>query len=336
MALASAGYSIDQNITLVRSLNFVALFCFLLGFYNWLEGERFAAVSGVLFWFVVSCTLANLLSLFLPDLSWSWAAPNRFKGLWDEPNSMGGFCMMAYPICLWKYSQSSGRQRWMVLGTVVALAALHAFTGSRSSMIASALGMLVWFIVAHGRLRSVLLLAALTGVALAVVQLNPSGFERESAGGATDLTGRPEIWSGAYQLVLERPLLGYGYDVEGAIFADSRFYDPKLALWTGSVRVPMHSGYLSVAVGLGIVGLILWVAVLFVPFGRSLLLPESHYKAFVVSTMTMCLIINSVESAITGGRSLIGITYWISWVMAERLALAVKTEHLLVGQSLAA
>jgi hypothetical protein len=203
-------------------------------------------------------------------------------------------------------------------------------------MIASALGMLVWFTVTHGRLRSTVFLAVIAGVALAVVQLNPSGFERESAGGATDLTGRPEIWSAAYLLAMERPLLGYGYDVEGAIFADPRFYDRELGLWGGSARVPMHSGYLSVAVGLGIIGLALWAVILFVPFVRSLLLPESHYKAFVVSTMAMCLIVNFVESVITGGRSSVGLVYWISWAMAEGLAVEGADEQTLIQESIAA
>ncbi len=336
LAVASSARSIEQGITLARSLSFAALFCFLLGLYHWLEGERFAAVSGVLFWFVFGCTLANLLSFFLPDLSWFWAAPNRFKGLWDEPNSMGAFCMVSYPICFWKYSESSARWRRVVLGTIVAIAAMHALTGSRSSMIASALGMLVWFTVTHGRLRSMVFLVVLAGVALVVVQLNPLGFERESTEGATGLTGRPDIWSAAYLLVKERPLLGYGYDVEGAIFSDPRFYDRTLGLWGGSARVPMHSGYLSVAVGLGIVGLTLWTVILFVPFVRSLLLPESHYKAFVVSTMTMCLIINLVESVVTGGRSIVGIMFWISWVMVERLALEARAEPVVAEQPLAA
>jgi exopolysaccharide production protein ExoQ len=335
LAFASSVYSIERSITMSRSLSFAALFCFLLGLYRWLEGERFAALLEILFWFVIGCTLVNLLSFLVPDLSWFYAAPDRFKGLFDEPNSMGAFCMISYPICLWKYSRTPGRLRWVAAGTIVALAAMHVLTGSRSSMIASAVGMLVWFMVAHGRLTSVVSLAALAGVALAVVQLNPSGFARESAGGATDLTGRPELWSAAYVLVMEKPVLGYGYDVEGSVFSDPRFYDPTIGLWGGTARVPMHNGYLSVAVGLGIVGLVLWTVVLLVPFGRSLLLPESPYKAFVVSTMAMCLITNFVESVITGGRSVVGIAYWISWVMAERLATDAKTEHSLVEQPVA-
>ncbi len=171
LAVASAIYSIDPNITWMRSLNFVAFFCFLLGFYHWLGEERFDVALGVLFWFMAGCAVANLLSFIFPDLAWWWIAPHRFKGLWPEPNRMGSFCMVAYPICLWKYARSSGLRRWIVLGTLASLVLMHVLSGSRSSMIGAAAAVLLWLFSSRGKLKSALFLGGLALFFAAVMAL---------------------------------------------------------------------------------------------------------------------------------------------------------------------
>ncbi len=136
------------------------------------------------------------------------------------------------------------------------------------------------------------------------------------------MTGRPELWDAGFFLLKERPVLGYGYDVEGKVFDDPRFYERARVLWSGSANVPLHNGYLSVAVGLGMVGTLLWLTVLLVPLWKTVRLPYSEHKAVILSIMVACLILNFSESIITGGRSLVAIIFWISWVMAERLSSA--------------
>ena len=338
LAMTSITYSIDWQVSLTRSLPFAALFAFLLGLYFWLkDADRLERLLSLLFYVIVLLVFVNLLStVLLPSRAWSSIMNSRFQGLWDQPNTMGGFCMIAYPFCLWKYERSSGRHRWLVAGTLAALILMHILTGSRSSMLAAALATSVWLVFAKGMLKGALFMLIVVLVAVVLVQVKPERLEREGVDGFSGLTGRPDLWDAAYTLFTERPLLGYGYDVEGAVFTDPRFYDRRLALWSGSPRVSMHNGYISVAIGLGIVGLALWSAVLFVPLVRGLRLPAGDYKALVLSIMAACLVVNFSESLITGGRSFGAIVYWISWVIAERLPLEGADKQMLTDESLAA
>jgi O-antigen ligase len=318
-ALLSSVYSIDQRISLERSLYFVAFFAFLLGFYCWLQqSNQLHRVINLIFGFAVAGAAANLfLFLAWPDHVWWWAMDDRFKGFFNEPNSMGQFCMISYPICLWKYSDSSPRFKWVVVTTIAALAVTHVLTGSRSTMIASALGIFLWMVFSKRTLKRVLLFLGIGVVAIGLGQVNPSRFEREYGSGPT--TGRTDLWEGAYALLKEKPLLGYGYEVEGKIFEDPRYHDPRFALWRGSARLPIHNGYLSMALGVGLAGFFLWSAVLLLPFVKSMWLPRSDEKLLVISVMSMCLFVNSVESLITGGRSLTAILYWLMWVITLKL-----------------
>jgi exopolysaccharide production protein ExoQ len=319
-ALVSTLYSIDQSMSFVRAASFCAFFAFLLGLYYWLtDTDHVSQVLDLLFAFIAVCTIANVFSLIaLPSQAWYWAAENRFKGLWDHPNAMGAFCMISYPVCLWKYSRSTRWIRWFVIAILVAVAAMHVLTGSRTSMIAAGVGIFLWVLMTKQRLKSILFLAASILIAVALIQQNPTRFEREYD--LDTFTGRTEIWNSAYVLLMERPFLGYGYDVESKVFEDSRFYRPELKFWSGTAKISMHNGYLSVAVGLGFPGLILWAVILLLPFLRGVRLPWGEDKAFVVSVMSVCLLSNFFESVITGGRSFVAIIFWLAWVMAVRFS----------------
>lgn len=320
LALVSTGYSIDPHFSFVRSISFAALFAFLLGLHYWLSDKyQFDLILGILFGFVLLATFLNIGALvLLPGETWE-PMGNRFRGLWGHPNTMGAFCMLSYPLCLWKYSRASTMGRCLVAGVITALAIMHFLTGSRSSMICAILGITLWLFIKKGKMISLFFIVGIGFLMVSMIQVKPSTFERES--GEDVLTGRTEFWSGAYTLILERPVLGYGYGVEGKIWVDPRFQDPELTPWSGSAKMSLHNGYISVAIGLGIIGLFLWCVILFLPLWRGIHSHSSDYKAFAMSIMLMCLLSNFVEVSINHGASIYAIFYWIAWVMAERLSL---------------
>jgi len=266
----------------------------------------------------------------LPGRAWD---DNRFQGLWGHPNNMGSFCMLAYPLLLWVYPRSTPFKKCIVAFLIVTLICLHLLTGSRGSLEAAVFGILMWSVVQQKPLRVLLLLGAVGIGAFVVTQVRPRSFEREAGYTATDLSERPEFWLASLTLISERPILGYGYAVEGGVWADPRFNQPGYRLWSGSVRSSLHNGYLSVGVGLGLGGLLLWCAILFMPLWRFRQLPYSDYKGFAVAIMFSALVLNCIESEI-GGTAVV---FWIVWVIAERVSsmFATPAEIVLkVGPSL--
>ncbi|MGE5411862.1 MAG: O-antigen ligase family protein [Clostridiales bacterium] len=330
VAILSTGYSIDKDFTLIRSVSFLALEGFMLGFDSWLSSrknhENYDKTLNVFFKFVVFCALINLSALpVLHDRVWWWEAENRFLGLWDQPNTMGSFCVISYPIVLWKFSNSKSfyARLFLILISII-LVFMHFITGSRTSLIVACTGLVIWFFVLRKFLLAASLFCAFILIAFLLIQLKPERFQREDSNSFTDLTGREEFWKGAQTLIFEKPLSGYGYSVEGKVWEDARFYNVKNSLWKGSSRASLHNGYISTAIGVGLIAFALWSIILLFPLWRSMFLPANTYKAFFLSMIIMLLLTNFAESAITGGNSIDSVFFWIVWVMASKKELILR------------
>ncbi len=322
ISLVSTVYSIDQKFTFVRSASFIAVFGFMLGLDAWFKKEQnFVQVLNVLFYLVSFFVLASLASLiFWPEKAWLWNAPNRFQGIWNHPNTMGSFCMISYPTLLWKHAHTSEKGKWMVSFLLVITFFLHILTGSRGSLLASLVGISIWFISRKKKVKFFVYLGGASFLVLLVLMLNPSRFERaERPDSFTYLTGRTEFWKAALVLIKENPVLGYGYDVEGKVWQDPRFHNPKLALWSGSARTSLHNGYISIAIGVGVIGFLIWCFILFYPYWRVLQTRTSDYKGFVLAVFTMVILLNFIETTITGGQSMAAMVFWIAWVMGGKI-----------------
>lgn len=319
IALASRSYSIDQYYTTIRALSFILLFGFLLGLNSFLtDRNKVNVVLQIMFVAICICLLINLVSLVIfPGKVWAWNNSSRFQGLSGRPNTFGTFCMVAYPILLWKYSHCKHIGKWLVAFAIVVFVLLHLLTGSRTTLLASILGVFVWFLVLKKKGPLIITVAVISVLALTALSFNPSSFERGDD--ASTLTGRPEFWKASLTLAMEKPIIGYGYGVSGKIFEDLRFYSPELSLWRGSAKTSLHNGYISEIVGLGVVGLLLSCAVLFRPLWLSMKARADEHKAFVIAIMLMCLVTNFFESAIIGGANILSTVFWPTWVVAGKI-----------------
>jgi hypothetical protein len=72
-------------------------------------------------------------------------------------------------------------------------------------------------------------------------------------------------------------------------------------------------------VGIGIPGIILWVAILLIPFFRAFKAKMTFYKVFSITIMFMLFIANFAESAINTGNSIGAVYFWIAWVVAGKI-----------------
>ncbi len=321
LAVITTIYSIDRFYTFVRAASFIFFFAFLLGLKEWLrDGDHFESVIDALFMMILVCAALNISAMvLLPGQVWSQVEPDRLQGLWGHPNGMGSFCMISYPLMLWKYGRINPKWKWIIVVFAVFIMLLHIQTGSRTTLLASSIGLCVWLFTTGKKLKLVYTSLFVLILGWTVIFFGPASFDREGETLAvTSLTGRTEFWEGTYFLFKERPILGYGFEVEGKIWDDPRFYNPDYDLWRGSSRTSLHNGYLNVLVGTGILGFILWGIALIIPMLKFKLMPTNIYKGFVVTTMVMWFVFNLAESAVNPS-SLAAIMFWIAWVLAEKM-----------------
>lgn len=338
-AIMSTVYSLDQKFTLIRSFEFLIFFMFLLGLHVWLNSRpKLDRTLNIYYWVIVIGMILNAAALILmPHRVWDWKMPDRFQGLTDHPNTFGALCMMAYPILTWKHMRSRGGVKSVTAVVLCVTAGLHVLSGSRSSLVAAVVGAIVWlFLLArHITLKHVAVCLTFTlllafGVSFLILTKPASMKRRDSA--VTSLTGRTDFWKGCALLIREKPVQGYGYGVAGKVWEDPRFYREGEKLWVGSVKSSLHNGYLSLAIGLGVVGLALWLTFISIPTWRVLALKSSPYKAFILAMIIQLLVLNFVESALaTGSQIHTSLIFWIVLVIAGRLPeiLMPETEHLL-------
>jgi O-antigen ligase len=112
------------------------------------------------------------------------------------------------------------------------------------------------------RWRAVRVLAIVVVLAMAVLPfVNPQYLNRDLA----TATGRTEAWAFELQMIEAKPIFGYGYQVEGEIF-QSRYWTNWQDFWSHGANTALHNGYISLAIGLGIPGLLLWFIPFFAPW----------------------------------------------------------------------
>ncbi|HPJ94468.1 MAG TPA: O-antigen ligase family protein [Deltaproteobacteria bacterium] len=317
-ALLSTSYSIDRRYTFIRTAEFIAFFCFLMGFFFWLKDSAHMDKTLDIFFLIIALGTiinASILVLF-PDRAWWWQAPERLQGFMAHPNTLGSFCMISYPVLLWEYNRQGTTLRLFILALLSMLLVMHILSGSRTSLAASFIGFAAWHIILKKKLTFILITAIVLFGGLFLVQSRLPGFERAESNSITHLTGRTQFWLGSLELAAEKPILGYGYAVEGKIWEDPRFQSNKSQLWMGSAKSSIHNGYLSVAIGLGFVGLIIWMTIIIPPFWHVLYLPTDYYKALFLVVLIQLLLTNVFESAISSSRSLESIMFWMFWIIA--------------------
>ncbi len=319
-ALLSTGYSIDQSFTFIRTAEFIAFFGFLLGLFFWMSDPvRMDRAIDIFFIIVVAGAIVNLCTLlFFPAHAWWWAAPDRLQGFMSHPNTLGGFCMISYPVLLWEYTRRGIAGKSFIVTIAIILLTMHILSGSRTTLAVSLMGFAIWQVVLNKKALFILFAALILFGGYFLMQSKLPSFERYESSRITHLTGRTQFWAGSVVLALERPILGYGYGVEGKIWEDPRFQTNKSSLWMGSAKSSLHNGYLSVLIGLGIVGLVLWLATIVPPVWGVFFVPGNYYKAVFLVIFMQLLLANLFETVITTSRSMESITFWVFWTFAIR------------------
>jgi hypothetical protein len=330
-ALASTFRSAAPFYTFVRAATFGGVGCFMLGLHAWgADEDGLDRILNALLAFIVIWVVANVMMIFLwPARAWWWNAPHRLRGLKNNPNAMGSFCAVSYPVILWRYWRKREHARGEVLGLAmlaVATAAMQLMSGSRTSLLCAGFGVAVCLLAAR-RLKSCAGFVAVGVAAGAIlIAIPPASLKRRvQDDSAVNLTGRPAIWRAGWYLVEERPLEGFGYDAEMKALEDPALQRTARVSFSVMARQSMHNGFLSILAGTGVIGLVMWLALLAIPFASVWRWEAGGRKALAISIMSMTLLTNLVESQITPAASLTAAAFWIAWAVAGRLGAGVRS-----------
>lgn len=198
------------------------------------------------------------------------------RGVFNHKNRLGAAMALAF-LVEWYIPE---KVRWLQVGKAMSLAlfaGLLLYSNSITSVVTVALTLsLMWaFGTMYRRYKLLVpflfpmfLFAALLFGAMGV----GVGSLTESMGRSSDLTGRTELWGSIATIILDRPLLGFGFSGfwDGAS-AEASVVENDIG-WSPSYS---HNGYLELTLSLGFVGLFLFFWILRAGVRRALLHAEN-------------------------------------------------------------
>ena len=249
--------------------------------------------------FVIGAVLISVLAF------WQAYGNQRAEGLQGDPNLFAVYQVAAIPAALALARQSLRHRRWWALALIPLIISILA-SDSRGGLIA--LGVMLVFMMWRGELRTTVvrkmhpLNAALAFVvvifagALAVSfnsRLNISRIGQDRG------SGRLDIWYAAWKAFLRHPLNGIGggqFKVESIDLLQTtpgvQLIKSHLLLSPG---IEVHNVYLETITEYGVVGGIIYVALLVGAF-RNLRFAERHFGESVVSALTPMLLAFAIAS----------------------------------------
>lgn len=234
------------------------------------DQRHFAGLLGTVALIVVLVCYAGLI--VFPDIAIHSAGDalepehaGAWRGLFDHKNIAGA--MMAIMMMIGIFVASAHSPRFGLVITGLAATFLF-FTGSKTSMGLGPFVVLIGF--ACARIGSIWLrglvalgpLAILLTATIGSVLFKPVNAIVQAVSPGQTFTGRTEIWSFAIDRLWNRPVFGYGF--EGFWQSDYVLYAEIGENETGIAQgmVHGHSGYVDLAIGLGIPGLVIALTVL--------------------------------------------------------------------------
>ena len=155
-----------------------------------------------------------------------------------------------------------------------------------------------------------------------------SGRAYVTRGEVTSFTGRTDIWKYVVHTIKQRPLTGWGYEIEGEIF-QNRDFPLREEIWNEGPRSSVHNGYLSRAAGVGIPATLLWLFLMLRPLKFGLFdgkVPGVLRDAVLIGAVPV-FIMNLVESTAGDCRYSVGLLLAIVWVLNEQRRLLYADSH---------
>lgn len=312
----SAMWSMDAGLTAVRSVHLIgsSLIALYIGFT--IPLSRILTTAAIVFAVMLLGSIAAVYGyppLGLED----YEGRQVWRGIMASKNTLGFWSAIAVMLyaSLMTWPLSIERRILCVFGLLIAILVLAASV-SATSVLSLLIGLLIMvYLFVAFRFRLGLIAMAVLGLlfttlaGLAFLQINTA----ELIGRSGDLTGRGEVWAQTWQLILEKPLTGYGYGTIWFPTADSIWIQQALTdlTWT---TYHAHNGLLQLA---SEIGLPLTVLAVLMILQQLIEIVYCQYQRqqpgvlFVLGFTMALLVSNYTEARLLVNRDL----YWIFFLV---------------------
>ncbi|MES1200945.1 MAG: O-antigen ligase [Pseudomonadota bacterium] len=331
MALVALTYlstlwSIDSGGSLRRAvwLTLTTLFALYLAWrYDW-RGLLRVAAGGFALLVVGSFATA----LIAPSIGvMGDEHPGAWGGLWTHKNTLGGLMAVGAPLGVAAAIVDAERRR-LWIGVAFGAFLLVLQSTSKTALLATFLGVALIAAGAFMRRGPMQMLATLTAFGACIVALTTLIFFAPQTlvavlGRDLTLTGRTDIWEFASNYAAQHPWLGYGYYAFWLDPNGPAYWVRQAVRWQVASA---HNGWLELALGLGRIGVALFMLQFIATLWRTLaawlnpragLWAPAFMLGFAFYTMS--------ESHILQANDL----FWILYVAAAaRLALDAKERNI--------
>jgi exopolysaccharide production protein ExoQ len=224
------------------------------------------------------------------------------RGVFNHKNRLGAAMALAL-LMEWYIPEQTRRLKVIKAVSLALFGALLLYSNSMTSVVTVAVTFLIMWAFSTVYCRYKLLVPVLFpmlllgGLLLGAAGVSVASLTG-SMGRSSDLTGRTELWSSITSIILERPVLGYGFSGfwEGAS-SEASVVENNIG-WSPSYS---HNGYLEITLSLGFVGLFLFLWILRIGFGRALLYaadPQSITDRWPLAFLVFFTIHNLAECSI--------------------------------------
>ena len=254
--------------------------------------------------------------------------PGAWRGVWTEKNGLGALMALGTLSCLSSAILSPPR-RGIWIAAAAGCLALVLLSTSKTSLLALVLGVVAMVGVGlfqRGPVLAVIstwVTVSATILVGGLLALAPS-IVFDALNKDATLTGRTEIWTAAIrQGLAHNPVSGFGY---GVLWDHRQPFEPAswIAHDAGFAAGHAHNGWLEVWLGLGFVGLAIWILAYFGNFFRIAVAAYTTSKAYAIVPFFLVFSVSSLtEVSILDYQDI----EWMIYVaFAASLALAPRQD----------
>lgn len=314
-AFASALYSVDPDITMMRTSTLLLMYVSLFWGIGWnLGSESEDTIVGAL---MNAGIVAFVLGPALAPLGKTmWQSSGRYMGLFENPNSLGLLGALLLPLFVERVLRRGNRKDWIFLSIIVVSVVL---SGSRGGMLAGLSG--ATYVLHKSRERffwaGVILTVTLAlwmsyGPRLDDLWDNPIVRAESLESGS----GRLEAWPVALDIISEKPFFGHGFGTEDSMFEMYGYGSSSFQEHQGAY---FHNSYLGMAAQMGVIGAIAFFGPLLAFTMRQIagswrdriVMPKHGLQGVVVAGLVACLF----ESWIYSMGNCQAFPFWFSVMM---------------------
>ncbi len=255
------------------------------------------------------------------------------EGIVANRNLLGFVALIAVIVFAVQLAAGTVRRGWGVAWLVLAVLMLALTRSATVSMAAGFVGLVLVFALwtrrrGPHRRRPVYLAAAASVVAIGAAASAVTPQLLALFGKSSDVTGRFDIWRSVVELAAQRPAFGWGWVSYWAPWAEPF---QGLAVRKGVVYLQAHNAWLDVWLQLGILGLILFAALVLSTLWRSWFLAVDRPRRGLADTepyaasalLPLLLLAALLAQSVAESRMLIE----SGWVLLVVLAIVTKRQQ---------